>query len=360
MDKDKQREILTNRIITATIYLKVKESVYRLSPPTREDIALADFVYDEVFNSDKYDGMLTREQAFLYLKKEGVWSDEDDKKIEDTNKLIEDIKVEMYKSLYNLAQLNALRARLRSTEKYLSFLYSVKYKLDELTLEYHAEKTKSDFLTAMCIFDLNNKKIYDYNTYWDSNDLQIVKKFIGWLDRNHISTNTYRDLVRHEPFKSIWSSKKIEAFNCPSGILNEDQKRTIMYARMYDSVYESIEMPSEEVIDDNDMLDGWLISKHRERTKDRKQKEVDQLLNKKGVNKVSRGAGNEVFVLAQTRQEANKILEVNDNNAKAAIQQRVSKIQQSGQVEDQNLPDVQMYLQNKARQQQLEHRKRGK
>ena len=360
MDKDKQREILTNRIITATIFLKVNESVYRLSPPTLEDIALADFVYEEVFNSDKYDGMLTREQAFLYLKKEGVWSEEDDKKIEDTSKLIEDIKVEMYKSLYNLAQLNSLRARLRATEKYLSFLYSVKYKLDELTLEYHAEKTKSDFLTAMCIFDLNNKKVYNYDNYWDSSNLYVVKRFVSWLERNQISTNTYRELVRNEPFKGIWSSKKTDAFNAPSGILNDDQKRAIMYARMYDSVYESIEMPSEEVIDDNDMLDGWLISKHRERTKDRKQKEVDQLLNKKGVNKVGRGGGNEVFVLAQTRQEANKILEVNDNNAKAAIQQRASKIRESGQVEDQHLPDVKMQLQNKARQQQLEHRKKGR
>jgi hypothetical protein len=359
MDKDKQREILTNRIITATIYLKVKESVYRLSPPTREDIALADFVYDEVFNSDKYDGMLTREQAFLYLKKEGVWSEEDDKKIEDTNKLIEDIKVEMYKSLYNLAQLNALRAKLRSTEKYLSFLYSVKYKLDELTLEYHAEKTKSDFLTAMCIFDLNNKKVYNYDTYW-ANDSFIFKYFVNWKERNAIPSKTYRDIVKNEPYKGMWSLKKIDIFNAPSGILNDDQKRCAMYSRMYDNVYESLDVPSDEVIDDDDILDGWLISKHRERTKDRKQKEVDQLLNKKGVNKVSRGAGNEVFVLAQTRQEANKILEVNDNNAKAAIQQRVSKIQQSGQVEDQNLPDVQMYLQNKARQQQLEHRKRGR
>jgi hypothetical protein len=45
---------------------------------------------------------------------------------------------------------------------------------------------------------------------------------------------------------------------------------------MYDNVYESMECPPDEVIKDDDMLDGWFIQQHKDREKKLKEKSTDE------------------------------------------------------------------------------------
>ena len=44
---------------------------------------------------------------------------------------------------------------------------------------------------------------------------------------------------------------------------------------MYDNIQESMDCPTEDVINDDDMLDGWFIVQNRKREKDKKEKDVD-------------------------------------------------------------------------------------
>ena len=117
-----------------------------------------------------------------------------------------------------------------------------------------------------------------------------------------------------------------------------------MYSRMYDNVYENPERPSDEVIEDDDMLDGWFAKLRRDAEKERKQREVDSILNKKGA----KGGKGEVCVVADSLEEANKIRDINGINEKMKMRQREAAVKQKGRLEEQDLPDVKLELRSEA------------
>ena len=114
---------------------------------------------------------------------------------------------------------------------------------------------------------------------------------------------------------------------------------------MYDNVYENPERPSDEVIEDDDMLDGWFAKLRKDAEKERKQREVDSILNKKGVGKNGKG---ETFVVSGSVEEANKIRGLNGVNERMKMRQREVAVKQKGSVEEQNLPDVKLELRSEA------------
>ena len=110
---------------------------------------------------------------------------------------------------------------------------------------------------------------------------------------------------------------------------------------MYDNAYESMESPSDEVVADDDMFDGWMIFQRRQREKDKKQQEVGKM---SGSNH-----GGEVFVVAESAEDVERIQSLNDFGTRKQLQQKFKYIkEQEGPVQDKDLPDVKMALRRQA------------
>ena len=122
---------------------------------------------------------------------------------------------------------------------------------------------------------------------------------------------------------------------------------------MYDNAYQSMECPPEEVFEDDDMFDGWLIEQRRKREKDQKQKQVDLMKNVPD-------SAQEVFVFAPTREDANKVYDLNDRDSRMKIKQRQQLIEQRVEVEAQDLPDTQLELRQQQMEEYKEKLKRGR
>ena len=105
---------------------------------------------------------------------------------------------------------------------------------------------------------------------------------------------------------------------------------------MYDNVQESHESPCEEVINDDECLDGWFIEQKRKIEKQKKQQEVDALTkNSKIAN------SQEVFVMASNQEAANQIYELNDPMSRATIKNRNTQIDQAdGNLDFRQLQDI--------------------
>ena len=105
---------------------------------------------------------------------------------------------------------------------------------------------------------------------------------------------------------------------------------------MYDNIAESPDSPSEDVLEDDDMLDGWLLIQRREREKDKKEKSVESVI---GNQKIS--GADEVFVAAKSQEDIDRINQLNDMQAAIVREQRLSQIKSSdGGVKHQDLDDV--------------------
>ena len=350
MQEDKKISIL-NRVETGKIFLNINNSIYSMHTPNKEQRAISELVYRETFDDSKYSELITREQVKILLERKGVWSSQDDKALKDYQKYLEDLKINLYESLYNMQVQSQLRKRIKALKDGINKSYAKKFSLDHITLESHAETARDEFLVALTIKDSNNNYVYNYEN-WSKIDNYILQRFLNFISSNIITTEEYREIARTEPFRSKWSLFKQDLFS--SQEFSAEQLTLCMYARMYDNVYEHPEKPTDEVIEDDDMLDGWFAKQNREAKKSREQKELDGMMGGKVNSKQSNSNAGELFVMAKNQQEADKIRNVNDLTGQIKMKQRGQALEQKGRLEEHQLPDVQIQLRAEAMKQMSE------
>jgi len=107
---------------------------------------------------------------------------------------------------------------------------------------------------------------------------------------------------------------------------------------MYDNVYESMDCPPDEVIANDDMLDGWFIKQSRERKEKQKEKSLeDKFGNFKDKD------GQELFIAVRP-EDITDVYNMNDAKGMSTIKSRNKQIKEQGEVKHAHLRDVQMDL----------------
>lgn len=348
---DSRKISIINRLQTGVTFLNIKNSLYSMSVPTKEQHAISDLVYRETFEDSKYSDLITREQATNLLAKKGIWRPEDDDTLEHYNKSLESIKIELYEALYNEQKQKKLRRTIQSVKKGINKSLVKKYSLDHITLEHHAETARDEFLTAITIKDSYRNPVYTYDN-WSKTDNYVLQRFLNFLQSNIITTEEFREIARTDPFRSRWSLLKTNVFDFE--ILTGEQTSLCMYCRMYDNVYEHPEKPTEQVIDDDDMLDGWFAKQRKQMEEDKQRKELEKVSGMDGNS----NAG-EMFIMANNSKDAKKISSVNTLDSKMKMRQRSAVLNKTGaRIEEQHLPDVKQDLKSQAMKQMADRFKK--
>ena len=214
--------------------------------------------------------------------------------------------------------------------------------LKKNTAEYVAEISSLQHTTCCNILKKKNgKKMWPDNGYLEQSSA-LVSHIINLYIRSLCADSEVREMSRTDPWRSIWSVGKAEGsvFGKPSCELTEQQKALASWSRIYDSVNESSESPPEEVVKDDDMLDGWLISQHREAEDNKK---------KKGADEQSSGVkGNEVFIFADSPKDASRIYSMNDAQGKSIVKQREKQVEKHKKVKVEEFLDSKLEMQQQS------------
>jgi tRNA uridine 5-carbamoylmethylation protein Kti12 len=109
---------------------------------------------------------------------------------------------------------------------------------------------------------------------------------------------------------------------------------------MYDNVYEHPECPSDPVIEDDDALEGWMILQKKKNEAAKKQ----NAFNNSSTSENMKKAG-EIFMLANSKEDAESILDMNTQESRSILQEKLSYINKVGTINDGELPDVQRTIQ---------------
>src|SRR5690606_30951918 len=144
-----------------------------------------------------------------------------------------------------------------------------------------------------------------------------------------LSDTECRELARNEPWRSLWflnDSKAYHIFNDNGRELTIDQKNILIWSKMYDNIQESPDCPSDDVVDDDDMLDGWFILQKRKREKDRAEAELESSTKSQKIKNAS-----EVFVMT-SQKDADRVERMNDTTASMIKKQRLETIKKQGTV----------------------------
>ena len=110
---------------------------------------------------------------------------------------------------------------------------------------------------------------------------------------------------------------------------------------MYDNIYEHPECPSDSIVSDDDALDGWTIVQKRKHEKSKSQNSIDNI--NPNLKKAQ-----EVFLMADNKEDIDNILSLNSPESLNRIKQKVATINAVGSIDDLNMPDTQLELRNQA------------
>ena len=178
-----------------------------------------------------------------------------------------------------------------------------------------------------------------------------ISSVLDMVTQNEILPETFRKLARSYPFRGMWnlSKKTGDLFGGSAIDVDKNKLALISYAQMYDNVYENPESPKDEVIEDDDCLDGWFILQRRKIEKDKKQAEADALISNEKIANSS-----EIFLMAKNQEDVNNIYDLNDPVSRAKIKQRESQIESEGSVKFADLHDVRQEMYIESRQKGME------
>lgn len=264
-----------------------------------------------------------------------------DTNLKELAKTLENTKLELYENWIKPNEVKSIKKRLEMIKNKEISLYNIIHSLDNITWEGNARAARSYFILRETLYELKNGRAVKFNC----DIFSLLNEILGKMNEQYINLSQIRDLSRHEPFISVWAASKangIPIFSSKSKNLTENQKNLLTYAKFYDDIYQNSECPSEEIINDDDALDGWLIKQKRQRELDKNEKTIEGAIP--DLHKNDR----EMFIMAGNKEQAEKINDLNSPQSKRIKEIRERTITQQGQTQEAQLPDIQREIQMQA------------
>lgn len=339
-----------SRILSGHYTFIYDKQRYKLIYPDMEVKYDAEIYAQEIYDDNKFNDWITDEEIVDFLISVGLWTLDGDQALDRITKDIEDKKVELYNTLLDPNKSKFVRRQLNNLNQLYSKRYEIRHSFDHLTISGYANLLKSQYILLNSIYDTNNKKIFDFNK---TIDYKIVNDISTIINSHTIDIKTFREIARSDTWRSYWSANKEKVFDKATINWSDEQKTLVVLTKMYDSAYEHPECPTDQVIEDDDMFDGWLIIQRRENEKSRSKARSEKLLKDKKL-----GNAQEVFLVANSADEAKNIYNLNEENSRGIIRERQTILSDpSVQLKESDLPDVQRQMILESNQKLIQSRK---
>jgi hypothetical protein len=342
-----RRDLLVARVVSGTVRCHVthhSHHAFLLKKPSRESRYIAEEIYQDVFDESELEGLFSEEELYKYLLETNLWDEEKETLLNSVIKDIDNFKVGLFQMVFQSNQRTTIRKAIDKARQTQKKLVDERNIYNYLSCNGAAAMAKNRYLTGASLCYIDGRPVFTDATFWeDPSDL--LESVLIYLGQNRIEETQYRELSRTEPWRSLWSCRKAEGtfFGIPPIDYTDEQRAMVCWSSLYDNVHEHPDCPDDTVLEDDDMLDGWLIMQRRKRE--------DSLLKKSGEEAI----GNEnvrnsqqVFLPAQTLEDAKKIHALNTPFAAAMKKHRQDLLNKEGKVNEIDMPDTKKRLQMEA------------
>jgi len=267
------------------------------------------------------------------------WTEEHDKRLEVYSESIDNIKIKLYRNKDAIKkQIEDIRADLKKSQKIYNELYIRKQSFDKWTIEAIASHLYTRYLYSNTFYDINKKQVKGLPPF-------LLDSIAGIVADNRIHSTHIREISHTSPWLSYYHTAKPNPFgNC---MLSSDILSLMQLSRWYENIQHYEDYP-EDIVNDDDMLDGWWILKERERPK-----KHDRMVESSPFNV-------ETFIMAKSKEEADDIYSRNNKVARSIISNRFKQIADNKLgVKNQDLGDVKfdIHIQNNQRAVQFQQAK---
>lgn len=337
---DADIEFLLYRIFSSKLFFYYKNEKYELLSPSNQIRYDAQLLYNNIINEEKYNDWLREENLERILISLGLWTMDTNTIIKSLSKKIDDIKVMIYSDRNFKDKLKKHRKDLDGANKQLVSIQQKKSEMFTHTLEGYASSIKNEYIICKTLYK-NDQKVFEDDVANNENSYTLFNNIVSEINNHVIESSDFKKLARNNIWRMYWNCNKNNIFPGPVTEWTFDQRTLVSISKMYDNVYEHPECPEDSVIDDDDMLDGWMIFQRRKIENQKKQQKIDNLNPK--LQKAQ-----EVFLIADNAEETEEILSLNSQESLFKMKQRESFLNQKGSASHLELPDVQMDLRSRS------------
>lgn len=337
---DAEIELLLYRIFSGKLLFSYKNERYELRSPDINIRYESQLLYDSIINDEKYNDWLREDNLERILISLGLWTMDTKTILKSLEKRVDDNKVVLFQERALKDKTKTNRKTLNTTNQQINSILKKKHEMFSHTLEGYASSIKNEFIICNTLYK-NNERVFDKDIANDENSYTLFNNLINEINNYMIDTSQFKALARSSLWKMYWNCNKSSVFDGPISQWTFDQRTLVSISRMYDNVSEHPDCPEEEAINDDDMLDGWMILERRKIESKKKQQKIDNLNPK--LQKAQ-----EVFLMASNQEERQEVLSLNSSESLRKLQQRSNFLDKEGSATDVQLPDIQMDLRAKS------------
>jgi hypothetical protein len=273
-----EEELLIQSIRAGT----VRHRDMLIVPATIDQLHRAAKVYNKAYESSLKSGLMTEDTLEMWMTDNNILPKGFFSQRKSISEQIDKLKKDLFRNRRTKSAVKSIKSDLVNTRAKLDDLVSPKRSMFHQTCEYFAQ-------TQKIIYILQNTTFKKKKKYRPSN----INNIIEIWQSSIITEDNIRYLARSATWKSIWTNRGF-GFDLFKKRKNTDltinQRNLVTWSRVYDNIQESIDCPNDDVIADDDMLDGWFLIQKDKREKEERERDAESLMGG-GKNTKARNAG---------------------------------------------------------------------
>lgn len=334
-----------NKLISGINVVKMSSELVFIRPFAIEDKVEADFYGNQLYEDLYFSGTLRQCDVEAFMLENNLWTLDQEKQLKQFDKDIEQIKVDYYKHFYNIQAKERIKFALEGTKEYQKKLANIRYSFADKTCEYIRDYNKTLFLLERSSFINNELSIKGIVSLFS-----LMSKYTQCM----LNESEIRQIAKSAEWKSIWSVSKVgqQLFSNRLSDLTNEQISLISWSKLYDSIQESIEKPSEEIIEDDIAFDGWLIQQSRTRKEEEKKNSADKMLSDKMSN------CSEIILPARDQRDIESIYSLNSLEGKRVLSSTKRDLEKHGEIKESQRTSTRQQIQMQANQMASDRRKK--
>lgn len=327
------------RILQGYYYIDIDDVKYKVVYPSTAIKYEAQELYLQIIEDNKYDtSWLSDFKISMILNQNGIWGKDKDELLKNQEQGLEIEKIALYQNYTNTDRRKAHKKTIAQISKTIEQLTLDKNSLNYLTLPFFAETIKYEYIIMHCVYEKTmNTRLFNKNTI-NTTGYKKIQDITKVILSKQFTTTDLRAIAKSDLWQSYYNEDS--TFSGSSIDQNDDQRHLLRLSKMYDSVKQHPEPPSDDIIQDDDALDGWFLF---QKNKANKEKDEKNIMDRVGGSKKMQEAG-EVFVMSNDRSESQRINSLNDPKTAQDKQKAYLEAKAKGQVSFKDLDHV---IQNK-------------
>ncbi len=333
---DYSNDNLLYKLLDGRVKCAINNASVYICKPSLERHIEANGIYDEVYQKMISEDALTEESTLPLLLSYKIWTQKEEDELKGIDKVIDDSKVELYHTYMAFKSGDKIKKQLAKLRKRKIDLIIKRGVFDTMMAEYEATVARVVYLIwagAHC-----KGRRFFRTPFWSS-DFWTLSTLLTSYNKSLLQDEKIRELCKMGRWRVLWgTSRSISGlFGRSLRDLTDNQLSLISWSKFYDGVARSMDSPPDEVINDDDMLDGWAIVMNKKRADEKNKGLADKAAS-------THSNADEIFIVADNSAGAARINSLNDQYGRMIQRQKLTQAEKHGQISDFEMPVVKQEL----------------